>query len=135
MAAAFAATVRQRMRDLGLSQAEVARRVDVSDAAVAFWCDGTSEPREGNRRKLAAVLGVEEAELVRSLGGERDQEIGPSATTRRRLSEVVDELSAERLRQVVDFAEYLAMKDWRDDWQQGVLERIAAREAADGARL
>lgn len=50
---------------LGISQEELAKRVGVSQQAVANWENGTSHPRKDRRTKLLEVLGPD-AELVKN---------------------------------------------------------------------
>lgn len=46
------------MTERKLSQARVAEVVEVTQAAVSRWLDGTSRPDEVRRRVIAAKLGV-----------------------------------------------------------------------------
>lgn len=55
----------QRLRtSAGLKQAEVAVRMGVSTPSVASWEKGRARPKRGSMAKLAAVLGVQAADLL-----------------------------------------------------------------------
>lgn len=55
----------QRLRTTaGLKQAEVAVRMGVSAASVASWEKGRARPKRSSVEKLAAILGVETADLL-----------------------------------------------------------------------
>ncbi len=47
----------------GLSQRELAYAIGVSQAAVAQWENGTSQPTLDNLRKVADILGVTPGDL------------------------------------------------------------------------
>ena len=48
----------------GLTQAEVARRLNVDQSAVSKWETGKSPPLQKYRAQLAALYGVNESELT-----------------------------------------------------------------------
>lgn len=55
-------TARERA---GLTQAEVAKEMDVTQPSVSFWESGTSNPRVSVLFKLAALYGVTVDELLK----------------------------------------------------------------------
>lgn len=61
----LAAWLDRRMNDLGMSQAELARRAGTGDVQVGRWRRGEATPTPRFLAKLAAVFGVELAELER----------------------------------------------------------------------
>ena len=60
----------------GLTQAELAEMLDVTDKAVSKWENGRSKPTTGTLRKLAAVFGTSVEELLRL----REEKRGPVIT-------------------------------------------------------
>jgi transcriptional regulator with XRE-family HTH domain len=59
----FAAQVRRGRERLGLTQAELAKRVRVRDSTVSRWEDAKVFPRLEKLAAIARVLGIEEREL------------------------------------------------------------------------
>ncbi len=53
----FGATLKRDRERLGISQDELAKRVGVSQQAVANWESGDSHPRKDRRERLLEVLG------------------------------------------------------------------------------
>lgn len=49
----------EAMQRKGVSQAQLARELDVSAASVSGWCSGTKRPTTANLMQIAAFLGVE----------------------------------------------------------------------------
>ncbi len=64
------AEIKRLRKRLGLTQAELARLVEVSGATVAAWEIGKSNVSRGKRAALAAVEGMARDELDRRLGRE-----------------------------------------------------------------
>ena len=56
----------------GLTQAELAERMDVHENTIRRWESGDFEPRSNDLQKLCGILGVTEAEL---LNGPQKQEL------------------------------------------------------------
>lgn len=61
----LAAWLDRRMNDLGMSQAELARRAGTGDVQVGRWRRGEATPTPRFLARLATVFGVELAELER----------------------------------------------------------------------
>ncbi len=53
----FARQLQEAMRDRGMNQNDLARRLDVSRDSVSCWCRGRSIPTGPNLRAIAAALG------------------------------------------------------------------------------
>ena len=51
-------TIRQLREELGLTQLELANKLDVTPATVYTWERGRNEPRVSQLRKLADLFGV-----------------------------------------------------------------------------
>lgn len=60
----FVKNVNDIMERRGISQADIARELDLSTATVAGWCTGKLYPRANNMQRLADYLGVTMATLV-----------------------------------------------------------------------
>ncbi|WP_309244142.1 S24 family peptidase [Paenibacillus sp. GbtcB18] len=60
----FSINLRKLREDKGISKAELARRVGVSDVTVGYWETGKTEPRMGKVEMVADVLGVTVDELL-----------------------------------------------------------------------
>lgn len=60
----FVKNVNDIMERRGISQADIARELDLSTATVAGWCTGKLYPRANNMQRLADYLGATMAMLV-----------------------------------------------------------------------
>jgi transcriptional regulator with XRE-family HTH domain len=67
----FATNLRRRAEKLGISNAEVARRADLSDRRYGNYVSGRREPDLATLIRIARVLGVSVDELVASSLDER----------------------------------------------------------------
>lgn len=61
----FSKKLRDRAKELGISNAEVARRLDLSERRYAYYASGKSEPDLGTLVKIAEALGLTFDELLR----------------------------------------------------------------------
>lgn len=61
----FAKNLRTRMEIVGMSQCELARRLDSCHVAVWKWCNGKSMPHVPTYLTLVKVLGVTAEALMR----------------------------------------------------------------------
>jgi transcriptional regulator with XRE-family HTH domain len=64
----FAEALRQALADSGISQRKLARRLDVSQAAVSQWVHGQTVPRPTMARRLEGELGSDPGSLLITLG-------------------------------------------------------------------
>ncbi len=62
-------------RKAGLTQAELAERLGVTNKAVSKWENGRAKPATDTLRNMAALFGVSVEELLKIREGERDMEI------------------------------------------------------------
>ncbi|MCM2575856.1 helix-turn-helix domain-containing protein [Streptomyces meridianus] len=60
----YGSWLEQRLRQQGISTAELAKRLDVTPAAVSAWIGGRSEPRDAMKRAVANLLGGEPTPLA-----------------------------------------------------------------------
>jgi len=60
------ALITSRQRELGLHASEVAQRVGTTEATVSRWVHGRSQPGPANLERLAQVLALGHAEVVRA---------------------------------------------------------------------
>lgn len=67
-AKAWAAFVRRRMEELGLSVGDVAEQMEVSYNAVSAWLNGRRRPSPVSNMKMAGVLYVPEQQLLELSG-------------------------------------------------------------------
>ena len=58
------ANIRNNRKRLGLTQKELAKRINVDRSTIAQWETGISAPRMGNVEKLASVFGIPVSELL-----------------------------------------------------------------------
>ena len=77
--AAVAQRIRETMQRRGLSGAELARRLGVSQPTIHAWVNGAHGLRRQNIRRLAAELGVDPAWL--EFGADREAEARAADTT------------------------------------------------------
>jgi transcriptional regulator with XRE-family HTH domain len=61
---AFGVRLQRFRTEAGLSQAEVAERMEVSAPSVSSWEKGRAHPKRGRMAKLAAILGVQTSDLL-----------------------------------------------------------------------
>lgn len=59
--------IKQIRSELKMSQAELARRCGVTQAAISKYEDGKREPSLAMLKKIAAVLGVSVDELIKDI--------------------------------------------------------------------
>lgn len=59
-----------RMRERGLSQADLARATDRSANIVSLWCRGLKRPGVSSVPRIAAALGLNEMEVLHALHGD-----------------------------------------------------------------
>ncbi|WP_422062230.1 helix-turn-helix domain-containing protein [Sphingopyxis sp.] len=91
----------QRFRtELGLDQAEVAKRMGVGVTSVASWEKGRARPKRGRMATLAAILGVEASDL---LGDGEPEEIHDQVDAGRELIARALGVSADRIRIIVEY--------------------------------
>ena len=64
----FAEALRQALAESGISQRKLARRLDVSQAAVSQWVHGQTAPRPTMARRLEGELGSDPSSLLITLG-------------------------------------------------------------------
>lgn len=67
----WGAVVSAAIRRAGMSQAEVATRVDASQQTVSKWCQGTCFPRKETLRVLLQVVDIDPLDLLHVLGYRR----------------------------------------------------------------
>lgn len=135
----FAEFLGRRLDELAMPNAELARRLGVSAQAVGQWRNENVLPRSNLVQPLAEALDVEPSRVA-ILTGHASVTALPESGARApahqavppRLAELCRDLSPEHLNVLIEFAEFLATREWRDDWQQRALARIAAiNERAD----
>lgn len=61
---AFGVRLLRLRTSAGLSQVDVAERMDVSAPSISSWENGRARPKPGRMAKLAAILGVETVDLL-----------------------------------------------------------------------
>ena len=67
----------QRQRHAnGLTQTDIARRLNITAAAVSKWESGSALPKPKHFKKLARILGVDPLELTRIMVPEAAADVG-----------------------------------------------------------
>jgi transcriptional regulator with XRE-family HTH domain len=79
----FASNLRKRAEALGISQAEAARRVGLSERRYGNYVSGRREPDLATLVRIAEVLGTTPNKL---LGAEQAGPAGPKATAKERIA-------------------------------------------------
>lgn len=123
----LAEVMRATMKSKGLTQAAVAERVGVSATAVGNWLKGT-QPGSSLIDPIAATLDIDPNEVRRLAGYGPPDVVMEGIRSRQvvdRLSIIAATLPADRLETLLDFAEYLGLKDWRQERQEFALANLA----------
>lgn len=97
---AFGARLQRFRTDAGLNQADVAKRMGVSAPSVSSWETGRARPKLDRMAKLAAILGVETADLLEDAPPEQVQDLIDHC--REQIAQAVG-LSADRVRIFVEY--------------------------------
>ena len=130
----FAHFLQRRMEELNIGQSDLADMVDVSPTAFWNWKRGT-QPKSGLVGPLSAALQVARADIARltghALAGEGAGAPATSLALVDRLGAVMATLPADRLQTLLDFAEYLGMRDWREEQQRFALANLARAYGED----
>jgi transcriptional regulator with XRE-family HTH domain len=63
--------IRTHRKRAGITQARLARRLNVTQSAVCLWEKGKNEPCKKYHKRIAQILGVTVEELT---GGNKDEE-------------------------------------------------------------
>ena len=61
----FAKNLKRARKNLGLSQAELAKRLSMVQGAVSNWENGTREPKLSDLERIAKVLLTTPTELIK----------------------------------------------------------------------
>lgn len=95
----FGKFIMERRKQLGMTQAELAEKINVTDKAVSRWERGLGFPDINTLEPLADALGIEVVELMRS-----------EINTERRETAVDRENVAEIMKSTAEISEYHAVK-------------------------
>lgn len=77
----FSKNLQTRMRDYGLTQTELAKRMGLPQSTISEWCRGTVLPRSNRLERLCTVFNCEPEDLLGSTSAAVEEEL------RRRLEE------------------------------------------------
>ncbi len=103
----FATNLRRRAEKLGISNAEVARRADLSDRRYGNYVSGRREPDLATLIRIARVLGVSVDELV---GSSLEERTGTREELfQERINAALRALGYDDLQRVAVMVEALAM--------------------------
>ncbi|HEV2597406.1 helix-turn-helix domain-containing protein [Sphingopyxis sp.] len=97
---AFGARLQRFRTDAGLNQADIAKRMGVSAPSVSSWENGRARPKHDRMAKLAAILGVETADLLEDAPPEQVQDLIDRC--REQIAQAVG-LSPDRVRIFVEY--------------------------------
>ncbi|MEF9676050.1 helix-turn-helix domain-containing protein [Pectobacterium aroidearum] len=82
----FSSRLNGALKELGISQSELARRMGITPQAVQRWCNGISTPRPNMMERLSSVTGKPEHWFLMPLDGGSEspthQESGTSLAVR-----------------------------------------------------
>ena len=111
----FRAFVEERMKLAGIDRpAELARRMDVTDALISKWLNGKSQPSKQSLRKMAEALNVPLLALELKAGHVEPEDLdAPPDTTA---------ILPPQIERVIDA--YMKATQRRPDLTAGLLERI-----------
>lgn len=127
----FSEWLQLRMRERGLSQADLARATDRSANIVSLWCRGLKRPGVSSVPRIALALGLNEMEVLRALHGDDGAEHSDLFDAlRQRLPDVP--LSPSEIRLVCTLVEGLIWSIRRWDAHEEGAGPMAA-EAISGA--
>ncbi len=98
--------LRKARKAMGLTQAEVAARLEVSESAVRMWELGQREPDVQMLRNLSLLLGIPADKLLGLTSPvEREKEF----------AQLLDGLSPEAREELLRYARYLRVRETLDD--------------------
>lgn len=101
--------IKQRLKEKGMSQNELARRAGLSSSGVSTIINGTFEPRMDNLRQIAQVLDCQPGDLIDGKNIKKEQEI-PADPLRASVIRDYDRLPPEAQRLVRQYIDLLAKR-------------------------
>lgn len=110
----FASNLRRRAEELGISNAEVARRVGLSERRYANYVSGKREPDLATLVRIAEVLGTSPNSLLINQGREEVQSIKAILQDRLKIAAgLMDERSLETT--VIQAEAIASVENWRSN--------------------
>jgi len=106
---AFAHTLRRRARDLGLSDAEVARRAGLTERRYGHYVGGTREPDLATLVRISEVLAVTPNDLLLA-SAEPSTDIVPRERALARMNAAVALLDGDGVALAADLVEAVAAR-------------------------
>ncbi len=97
------------VKAMGLTYAEVARRVGTSQASVSYWVGGRKVPEPKNCNKLAEVLALDPDEVL-TKAGHRPSLLTDDDPEIRHMFELVRQLPVDQRVSVIDFLQWQVHK-------------------------
>ena len=101
--------IKQRLKEKGMSQNELARRAGLSSSGVSTIINGTFEPRMDNLRQIAQVLDCQPGDLIDDENTKKEQET-PADPLRASVIRDYDRLPPEAQRLVRQYIDLLGKR-------------------------
>ena len=101
--------IKQRLKEKGMSQNELARRAGLSSSGVSTIINGTFEPRMDNLRQIAQVLDCQPGDLIDDENIKKEQET-PADPLRASVIRDYDRLPPEAKRLVRQYIDLLGKR-------------------------
>lgn len=104
LAAIVGTNISRRRKELGLTQAEMAEKLNMGGDSLSRVENGLIAPRFQRLEEMAAVLGCAVADLFRQAGDPLEAKLGPIEDLLRPLSSAVQD---DAVRLMMDIAEFI----------------------------
>jgi transcriptional regulator with XRE-family HTH domain len=98
----FGNKIKELREKQGMTQSELAKRLNISDKTISSWENGTRLPRMGLVESISKILNVSKSDLF-------DNKKSPSLTEQ--AMQKFNNLSPEEQKQAIDYLDYLISKD------------------------
>lgn len=106
--------IREKRIKLGLTQKELAEKIEVGKTTIGNWETGVSAPDEEKIIKLMLALDCDANYLFADYDTTKEKEPSPNDNGEKLkvfISEIVDDLSVEQIKSLIDYVNYLIWKE------------------------
>lgn len=106
----------------GFTQADLARKLNVSTATACNWCKGIKMPRMDKIDIICEFLGIERSDLME----EKEPQAVPVSSLEVMLASTMSELNEEGREKVLEYAKYLVFTGEykKQDFGQMVVQEV-----------
>lgn len=98
----FGDKIKKLRETKGMTQSDLAKKLNISDKTVSSWENGTRLPRMGMVESISEILGVSKSDLFEN---KESQPLVEQALQR------INNLSKENQKKAIDYLDYLISKD------------------------